>query len=151
MYIIVQLFILLFSLLYLQLFLLLFMHIVSSARAVSPLHTHSLWSRSDDPGFARPDIGRLFLMCRYSMRRYALRIAGASSYSTLVLLHSCSCYIPWFLYVAFSLSLYSCYFMTLSFIAFNCLILVIIHMLPCVVLYVSLQWSGLDYNLFRLT
>ena len=25
----------------------------------SPLHTHSLWSRSDDPGFARPDIGRL--------------------------------------------------------------------------------------------
>ena len=25
---------------------------------LSPLHTHSLWSRSDDPGFARPDIGR---------------------------------------------------------------------------------------------
>ena len=23
------------------------------------LHTHSLWSRSDDPGFARPAIGRL--------------------------------------------------------------------------------------------
>ena len=22
------------------------------------LHTHSPWSRSDDPGFARPDIGR---------------------------------------------------------------------------------------------
>ena len=35
------------------------MHIVSSARALSPLHTHSPWSRSDDPGFARPDIGRL--------------------------------------------------------------------------------------------
>ena len=31
----------------------------SSARAFSPLHTHSPWSRSDDPGFARPDIGRL--------------------------------------------------------------------------------------------
>ena len=30
----------------------------SYARAISPLHAHSLWSRSDDPGFARPDIGR---------------------------------------------------------------------------------------------
>ena len=39
--------------------LLLFMHCLS-ARALSPLHTHSLWSRSDDPGFARPAIGRLF-------------------------------------------------------------------------------------------
>ena len=29
----------------------------SSARAF-PSHTHSPWSRSDDPGFARPDIGR---------------------------------------------------------------------------------------------
>ena len=56
----VLLFSYLFSLFYLQLLLLLFMHIVSSARAVSPLHTHSLWSRSDDPGFARPAIGRLF-------------------------------------------------------------------------------------------
>ena len=54
----VQLLILLFSLFYLQLFLLLYMHMVSSARVLSPLHTHSLWSRSDDPGFARPDIGR---------------------------------------------------------------------------------------------
>ena len=34
------------------------MHMVSSARALSPLHTHSPWSRSDDPEFARPDIGR---------------------------------------------------------------------------------------------
>ena len=31
----------------------------SYARAISPFtHTHSPWSRSDDPGFARPDIGR---------------------------------------------------------------------------------------------
>ena len=30
----------------------------SYARAIFPLHTHSPWSRSDDPGFARPDIGR---------------------------------------------------------------------------------------------
>ena len=63
----------LFDYLSLQLFLLLSMHIVLPARAFSPLHTHSPWSRSDDPGFARPDIGRLFLMCRCLMRRYALR------------------------------------------------------------------------------
>ena len=31
----------------------------SYARAIFPLHTHSLWSLSDDPRFARPDIGRL--------------------------------------------------------------------------------------------
>ena len=43
--------------LYLQLFLLLFMHTVYM-HELSPLHTHSPWSRSDDPGFARPDIGR---------------------------------------------------------------------------------------------
>ena len=30
-------------------------------------------SISDDPGFARPDIGRLFLLCRCSVRLYALR------------------------------------------------------------------------------
>ena len=35
-----------------------FLCTVSHARAFPPLHTHSPWSRSDDPGFARPDIGR---------------------------------------------------------------------------------------------
>ena len=29
-----------------------------SLHELFPLHTHSPWSRSDDPGFARPDIGR---------------------------------------------------------------------------------------------
>ena len=43
-----------------------------------PLYTHSLWSRSDDPGFARPDIGRLFLMCRCSTRLFVLRGTGRS-------------------------------------------------------------------------
>ena len=55
-YITVQLFILLFGFLYLQLFFLLFMHCLS-ARAVPFTHTLTR-SRSDDPGFARPDIGR---------------------------------------------------------------------------------------------
>ena len=67
-----------------------YMYMVSSARAVSPLHTHSLWSRSDDPGFARPDIGRLFLMCRCSMRRYALRGAWVLSLDSGILaFYSC--------------------------------------------------------------
>ena len=49
-----------------------------SARVVPFTHTHSPWSRSDDPGFARPDIGRLFPLCRCSMRLYDLRGTGLS-------------------------------------------------------------------------
>ena len=121
----VQLFILLFSLFYLLLLLLLFMHIVSSARVLSPLHTHSLWSRSDDPGFARPDIGRLFLMCRYSMRR----LARSLGHLPLILV-----------YLHFILVIILCsYISPLTSVQLpfsSCC-----SLLSCVVLYVLLQWS----------
>ena len=127
MYFTVQLFILLFSFFYLQLLLLLIMHIVSSARAVSPLHTHSLWSRSDDPGFARPVIGRLFLMCRFSMRWYALRGAWVLS---LWFWYTCILFLLWFFVPIYYLWL-----------LFSCLFLSCYSLLSCVVLYVLLQWS----------
>ena len=105
-----------------------------------PLHTHSPWSRSDDPGFARPDIGRLFLMCRCSMRRYALRGAWVLSlwfwYTCILFLLSFfdSCISP---LTSIQLSFSSCY-----------------SLLSCAVLYVLLQWSliikVLIHSLFRL-
>ena len=62
-------FIMLFSSLISAVILLLFVHIVY-ARVLLFIHTLTR-SLSDDPGFARPDIGRLFLLCRCSMRLYA--------------------------------------------------------------------------------
>ena len=61
----------------LQLFLLLVYAHCLYARAFPFTHTLTR-SRSDEPGFARPDIGRLFLLCRCSMRLYALRGTGRS-------------------------------------------------------------------------
>ena len=123
-----SLFILLFSAF--SYLLLLFMHIVLLHELFPLLHTHSPWSRSDDPGFARPDIGRLFLMCRCSMRRYALREAWVLSlwfwyscifFFLLLFLDSCTSHlachsipvISWFYLLSLStalfLSLFVCY------------------------------------------
>ena len=53
----------------------------------SSLYTHTLTrSLSDDPGFARPDIGRYVSIVQVSMRLYASRRAGASPYSIMVFL-----------------------------------------------------------------
>ena len=78
---------------------------------IPPLHTHSLWSRSDDPGFARPDIGRLFY-CAGVRRDY-------SSCEGLDALSSISGISP----------LYILSFPDSAFIAFSCHFLVIIHLL----------------------
>ena len=78
--------------LYLQLFLLLFCAHCLYKRALPFTHTLTR-SLSDDPGFARPDIGRFVFIVRCSMRPYASRGPGASSYLILVFLYFlCSCY-----------------------------------------------------------
>jgi len=71
--------------LWLQIILLLFCAHCLYARALPFTHI-LIRSLSDDPEFARPDIGCLFLLCRCSMRPYTLRRAGASSYSIPVFL-----------------------------------------------------------------
>ena len=74
----------------------------------SPLYTHTLTrSLSDDPGFARPDIGRLILLFRCSLSSYALRGVWSLSLPDtgilipLAFLYSCD-YSLWFLYITLS-------------------------------------------------
>ena len=72
-------------------YLLLFCAHCLHARAV--LFTHTLTrSLSDDPEFARPEIGRLFLLCRCSMRPYILRGADLSPFWVWYPFLSYSCY-----------------------------------------------------------
>ena len=106
--------------LYLQLFLLLFMHTVY-LHELFPLHTLTR-SRSDDPRFARPDIGRFV----YVVQVFDETIHIARRLSLPLIL-------------VFSSFLYSCYFHDSPFTASSCHFLSVIHLLSCVVLHVLLQ------------
>ena len=80
-----------------------YMHELSSLHT----HTHTLTrSLSDDPGFARLDIGRFVLLCRCSMRLYILQ--GAWVLLSLILVFSYLPVIPDSTFVAFS-----CHFLSL--------------------------------------
>ena len=85
--------------------------------------THTLTrSLSDDPRFARPDIGRFVSKCRCTMRLYASRRAGASpylipvflsflpSYYFLILVISDSVVIPVFIYMISCVDAYMWYY-----------------------------------------
>ena len=118
------------------------MHIVSFARAVSPLHTHSLRSRSDDPGFARPAIGRLVSFVQV----FVEAVCFANSWSFFLF------YSGTLIFLAFILLPDSCHISSV-------LIPVTILTLDSYDimrgwLYVLLQWSMiilvLIYSLFRL-
>ena len=122
----VLLFSYLFSLFYLQLLLLLFMHLVSSARAVSPLHTHTHYGRVLTTLGLHVQLLDGCSNAQGSTRLFVLRGTGRSFFRF---------WYPHLFYIsAIFLSLFICY--------------------HCVVLYVLLQWSliiiVLIYSLFRL-
>ena len=113
----VQLFIILFSYLMTVVYLVIILCILFICTSF-PLYIHTHRSLSDDPGFVRPDIGRLFLLFRCSLRPYASRRAGASPYS-----------IPVFL------SFLPSYYFLILVISDLAVILVFIYMISCVDAY----------------
>ena len=90
-----------------------------------PLHTHSPWSRSDDPGFARPDIGRLVSFVQV----FVEAVCFANSWSFFLFYSGTLIFfsfhiISWFL--SYQLSSYSSHYSRSWFILYHAWLLICI-------------------------